>query len=178
MDTAVPVQAFIALGSNINPRKNIEEALNALSRKCTIAALSSFYLSPPLNRPEQPDFINVVAKIKTDQPPFALKYEILRKIEADAGRCRSADKYAARPIDLDILLYGDEQISGSELNIPDPDICLRPFLFVPLLELDPLLCLPGMNTPLRALCRPEADVTLKKEEEFSSYLKERFIYEH
>ncbi|NLN92683.1 MAG: 2-amino-4-hydroxy-6-hydroxymethyldihydropteridine diphosphokinase [Candidatus Hydrogenedens sp.] len=68
------VQAWIALGSNIDPRRNIEEALDRLKRFCTLKALSDFYRSQPFNRPDQPDFINGVVRLETDCPPFELKY--------------------------------------------------------------------------------------------------------
>lgn len=168
------VQAWIALGSNIDPQKNIEKELDRLSQLVTLQALSDFYRSAPFNRPEQADFINGVARIETDCPPFALKYTILRKIEEEAGRKRSDDKYAARTIDLDILLYAFERINEPGITVPDPDLALRPFLFVPLLDLEPYIQVPGMDGPLHSCCSVQKRKLLQKEWKLSKHLKERF----
>jgi 2-amino-4-hydroxy-6-hydroxymethyldihydropteridine diphosphokinase len=175
MTSSTPVSAYIALGSNIEPRKHIVQALQRLSDYTSLKALSDFYTSPALDRPEQPDFINGVAQIETDCTPFELKYTVLRQIEAEAGRQRTEDKYAARPLDLDVLLYGSEQINEEALTIPDPDICRRPFLFIPLLDLAPLLQLPGMDRPLQELCPLQESTDLQKEVAFTKHLKERFL---
>ncbi|NLN92459.1 MAG: 2-amino-4-hydroxy-6-hydroxymethyldihydropteridine diphosphokinase [Candidatus Hydrogenedens sp.] len=106
---------------------------------------------------------------------MSLKYTILRKIEEEAGRLRSDDKYAARPIDLDILLYASEIINEPGLILPDPDIGLHPFLFVPLLDLEPHIQLPGMDAPLHSCCSDHKRKTLQKDRELSKHLKERFL---
>ena len=115
--------AYIALGSNIEPCVNIKAALALLAGQCRLMAVSRFYRSRPLNRPEQADFINGVCRIETAHSPRHLKYNILRPIEEALGRIRSGDAYAARTIDLDILLYDDVVTEEDGLTIPDPDIC-------------------------------------------------------
>jgi len=131
-----PVQAFIAVGSNIEPEHHIRLALEQLARHVTITGLSTFYRTPPLHRPEQPTFINGVVRIETAIPARALKFEVLRTVESRLGRVRTVDKYAPRTIDLDIVLYGSQVIAEPDLRIPDPDLRARPFLAVPLLELE------------------------------------------
>jgi hypothetical protein len=70
------------------------------------------------------------------------------RVEADLGRRRSSDKYASRPIDLDLLLYDDCVLSNNQLTLPDPDILERAFVAIPLCELAPDLLLPGSGLPI------------------------------
>src|SRR5262249_13926867 len=100
-------RAFIGIGSNIDPEKNIRQALRQLAQAVRLTAISTFYREPALERPDEPAFYNGVVAVETDLPPARLKQDLLRKIEADLGRRRSSDKFASRPIDLDLLLYDD-----------------------------------------------------------------------
>ncbi|MFW6255407.1 MAG: 2-amino-4-hydroxy-6-hydroxymethyldihydropteridine diphosphokinase, partial [Candidatus Sumerlaeota bacterium] len=143
----------IAVGSNIDPLQNIRKALRLMTRQEKVLASSRFYRTPPIDRPEQDDYRNGVWQIESDKSPREIKYEILRRIESKLGRQRSADKYAAREIDLDLILYGNEIIREQGLDIPDPDIRKRLFIAIPLAELDPELVLPDSGEKLRDLCR-------------------------
>jgi dihydroneopterin aldolase/2-amino-4-hydroxy-6-hydroxymethyldihydropteridine diphosphokinase len=136
-DSSRAIRAFIAVGSNVAPEENIPEAFGQLRNHARVIACSTFYRTPPLNRPEQPAFINGVWEIETGLLPRAMKFDLLRPIEARLGRVRSKDKYAPRPIDLDILLYGAWVMDEEDLRIPDPDIYSRAFLAWPLYELAP-----------------------------------------
>src|SRR5215510_14584310 len=142
-------RAFIGIGSNIAPEKNIREALRLLARSARIMSISTFYREPAIDRPSEPDFYNGVIAIDTDLPPMTLKLKELRKIESALGCRRSADKYASRTIDLDLLVYGDLVISSKQLTLPDPDILRRSFVAVPLCEIAPELLLPGSGVPIR-----------------------------
>lgn len=142
-------RAFIGVGSNIAPEENIRNALRRLAVSVDILSISTFYCEPALDRPEEPDFYNGVVAIDTNLPPMKLKWEVLRRIEADLGRRRSTDKYASRAIDLDLLLWGDLVAASNELTLPDPDILKRPFVAVPLCEIAPALMLPGFEIPIR-----------------------------
>jgi 2-amino-4-hydroxy-6-hydroxymethyldihydropteridine diphosphokinase len=141
--------AYIGVGSNIDPERNVAEAMSLMARQVTVTAVSTFYLTEPVGDREGPSFYNGVARIETSLPPEELKNEVLRGIERSLGRVRGPDKYAPRPIDLDILLYNGLVTHGENLRLPDPDIYTRPFLAVPLLELDPGLVLPDSGRPLR-----------------------------
>ena len=127
--------AFVAVGANIEPETNIEAALEALMQQLDVQETSTFYRTSPVERKEQPRFVNGVWKVGSTLAPRQLKYEVLRKIEVQLGRVRTDDTHAARPIDLDVVLFGDSVISEPGLAIPDPDIRTRPFIAVPLLEL-------------------------------------------
>ena len=128
-------------------------ALAELSRRARVLGVSTIYRTPPLGRPDQPSFYNGVCQIQCIMSPRDLKFEVLRKIEADLGRVRGADKWAPRPIDLDILLCGDAVVEEGDLVIPDRDLCSRPFLAIPLLELAPDLVVPAGGGPLRSLVK-------------------------
>ena len=136
-------RAFIGVGSNIQPENNVRAALRHLRRAVCVVNISTFYRTPPLNRPRQPPFINGVVEVETDLPPRALKFDVLRRIEELLGRRRTDDKDAPRTIDLDMLIYDEVTLSADELTLPDPEISRRAFLAVPLCELAPRLCLPG-----------------------------------
>ena len=155
-------RAFIAIGSNIEPERNVREGLRRLGRRVRIRAVSSFYRAEPLGRPEQPAFINGVVEIEADVPPRQLKYAVLRAVESEMGRLRTADKYAPRTLDLDILLYEDQMICSPELTVPDPEITSRPFLAVPLAELAPEVALPGDGRRLREIAGQFANHTMER----------------
>ena len=136
-------RAYLGIGSNIDPERHVRQALRLLTRAVHVTALSMFYRTQPEGRPEQPEFYNGVAEVSTGIPPRELKLSVLRGIEAALGRTRSADRFAARTIDLDLLLYDSLVISEDDLRLPDPDILRRPFLAFPLEELAPDLRVPG-----------------------------------
>ena len=97
-----PVDAFIAVGSNIEPSRHVTQALRLLQDRVEVVALSTFYWTSPVDRPGQPRFLNGVWRVHTAIPPKKLKFEVLRGIESRLGRVRTADKSAPRTIDLDI----------------------------------------------------------------------------
>lgn len=135
-------RAFIAVGSNINPTFNVCEALRRLGQIETIVGISTVYRTPAIGRPEQPPYDNCVVEIETERRPRVLKFRILRGIEGELGRTRSADKFAARTIDLDLIWYGQVTMKMAGLVLPDPDIAERPFLAVSLCQLAPELTFP------------------------------------
>jgi 7,8-dihydro-6-hydroxymethylpterin-pyrophosphokinase len=99
----------------------------------------------------------------------------LRQIEAALGRSRSMDKYAARTIDLDLLLYGDSVISSDELTIPDPDILTRAFIAFPLYEIAPTLVLPGFGVPIREIVERLATEPMKPMHEYTRQLQHDLV---
>jgi dihydroneopterin aldolase/2-amino-4-hydroxy-6-hydroxymethyldihydropteridine diphosphokinase len=164
-------RVFIGVGSNIDPEQNVLRALQMLGREARIVAISTFYRTEPEKRPEQPQFVNGVVEIHTDVPPEVLKRDVLRRIEHDLGRRRSEDAYAARTIDLDILVYDDIVSETDDMRIPDPDIADRPFLAIPLYELAPQLILPGSGMRVRDLGARFEDHTMQALAEFTQALK-------
>lgn len=174
MSEVPDTRAYVAIGSNISPKENIPKALELLDRECPVIAVSAFYSSPALDRPDQALFINGVCLITTRHTARSLKYEILRGIEFALGRVRGQDRYAARPIDLDIALYGGEVIQEPGLVIPDPDIEKRPFVAVPLMDLDPDIELPGVGVRICDTVAAMDCSTLVPETAFTQQMKTRF----
>lgn len=138
-------RAFIGIGSNIEPAKNVIVAIRNLAQQTRVTGISTVYCTDPLDRPDQPQYFNCVVEIETEAPPAQVKHGLLRPIENKLGRERSDDKYAPRTIDLDLILYGDLAIDEEDIKLPDPDILKRPFLAIPLFELAPDLVLAGYN---------------------------------
>jgi dihydroneopterin aldolase/2-amino-4-hydroxy-6-hydroxymethyldihydropteridine diphosphokinase len=143
--------AFLSLGSNIEPSKNIFEAVKLLSNHVKVLKSSRVYSTAPLDGKYQPDYWNCVIKIETNTEPRKLKSDVLKTVEEKLGRKRTEDKYASRTIDIDLILYGKEHFSTVELTIPDPQIRERAFLAMPLNEIEPNLLLPDTNEPVRKI---------------------------
>jgi len=135
-------RVFVSVGSNVDPEKNVTGALRLLNNEVGIRAVSTFYRTPALNRPQDPPFVNGVVEVGDALGPLDLK-KVLQNIERAVGRERTADRYAPRTVDLDLLLYGD--------GVPHPDLRERPFVAIPLLELAPDLILPDSGTALRSI---------------------------
>ena len=132
-------QVYIAVGSNLDPQRHIPLALAALRRRIEVVASSTFYWSEALARSGQPRFLNGVWCGHTNLSPRDLKFKVLRQVEHELGRRRSEDKHANRCIDLDLILYDDLVIDEPDLQLPDPEMLTRSFLFIPLFELAPQL---------------------------------------
>jgi 2-amino-4-hydroxy-6-hydroxymethyldihydropteridine diphosphokinase len=136
---------YLGLGSNLGRREDhLAHAiarLQAFARPGTKLAVSSVYETDPVGHLEQPRFLNMVASLETDLEPEALLHRV-REIEAERGRERSF-RDAPRTLDIDLLLYGDRRVRSRRLTIPHPRMNDRPFVLVPLLELDPDLQEPG-----------------------------------
>lgn len=134
---------YIGLGSNIEqPIQQITQALHALQHlpDSQFIGASSLYRSPPLGPQDQPDFINAVACLHTALSPLALLAQ-LQAIEQQQGRQRLRH-WGPRSLDLDLLLYGNQQIDLPELTVPHPGLSLRDFVLLPLQELAGNLQLP------------------------------------
>lgn len=117
--------AYIGLGSNIEPEINLPRAVAALRARGGLLAVSSAWKSPPVGT-TGPDFVNAAAKLTTPLTAEELKSQVLRPIEKDLGRVRGPDRFAPRPIDLDILIFDHEEF--------DPEIWNYAYLALPLSE--------------------------------------------
>jgi 2-amino-4-hydroxy-6-hydroxymethyldihydropteridine diphosphokinase len=153
-------EACVALGSNIEPERNIAGALMRLRAKVDLRALSTFYRTAPLGSPGAPPFVNGAARIETGLSARELKLGVLRGIEKALGRVRGGDRNAPRTIDLDLVWFGGQVIAEPDLVVPDPDILTRAFIALPLAELMPGLVLPG-GVPLEEIAGalPTGDMT-------------------
>jgi 2-amino-4-hydroxy-6-hydroxymethyldihydropteridine diphosphokinase len=129
---------FIGFGSNIGDKVGAcEGALRRLDATLGVrlAAVSDLFRSDPMGILDQDWFVNGVARLETDLAPRDL-LDCLIDIEARMGRVRR-QKNGPRIIDLDILLYGEEQLAELNLTVPHPGILARHFVLVPLLQLLP-----------------------------------------
>ncbi|MEY4769026.1 MAG: hypothetical protein RL637_1665 [Pseudomonadota bacterium] len=154
------IRAYIGLGSNLaQPIQQIIQAKQLLNQLSEIEVLigSSLYRSPPFDGSDQPDYINAVIAIETDLSPMQL-LKILHQIEQQQGRTREYH-WAARTLDLDILLYGQQIIQQPDLIIPHLGLTQRAFVLYPLFEIAPELTIPNYgrlidllaNCPLNGL---------------------------
>jgi 2-amino-4-hydroxy-6-hydroxymethyldihydropteridine diphosphokinase len=165
-------RVFVGVGSNIDPERNVRRSLELLCLDMPVRRVSNFYCTRPLARPGQGDFYNGVFEMDSWFGPRELKSFVLRRIEAELGRRRTADPHAARTIDLDILLYGDLVIEEEGLVVPDPGIAERAFIAVPLLELAPDAVLPGSGRPLKKIVSAFAGHGMELLEGFTRSLRE------
>ena len=165
--------AYIGIGSNLEPEFHVSKALDRLSQLATVDAVSTFFRTSAIDRPGHPDFLNGVVRIWTSLDARRLKRDVLSAIEEELGRVRTADRYADRTVDLDILLFDKMVIEEVGLCVPDPDICQRAFLAAGLLELDPELVLPGTNRMLSELVDACACSVLVPDVNFTNHLRER-----
>ncbi len=151
---------LIMLGSNIDPEVNITGAIAALEERFGVIAQSKPCQTAAIGpegkpNPEQADFVNLAVKIAdAGLDAGALRAE-LRQIEAALGRVRTADKYAPRPIDMDIALLGDEihHDEDGKIKIPDPEIFTRSHMALPLAEIAPDRVIPGQDITLKENAR-------------------------
>ncbi len=139
------VTAYIGIGANLgDARANVQEAIARLARLpgASLVDASPSYRTAPIDSSGD-DYINAVARITTTLPAEAL-LQALHAIEAAHGRERPY-RNAPRTLDLDLLLYGDEQIASATLTVPHPRLTERAFVLVPLLALAPAIAVPGLG---------------------------------
>lgn len=136
--------AYIGLGSNLSrPREQVTNAIKVISNiaQSKLISASSLYLSKPMGPQDQDDYINAVVAIETHLSALAL-LDALQLIENEAGRVRKENRWGARILDCDILLYGNETIDNERLTVPHYGMKLREFVLLPLQEIAPNLYLP------------------------------------
>ena len=157
--------AYIGLGSNLaDPAAQVTRALTALGDLPQTRRLraSRLYRSAPWGLREQPAFVNAVAALETALAPRALLDAVL-EIERRAGRERGAERWGPRVLDLDVLLYGAQQVSEPGLSVPHPHLAERAFVLVPLAEIAPGLQVPGAGPIERLLARVDTAACLPLE---------------
>jgi 2-amino-4-hydroxy-6-hydroxymethyldihydropteridine diphosphokinase len=148
--------SYIGIGSNqANPIKQAKQAIAALKTlpKTKLINCSSLYCSTPMGPQDQPDYINAVAQLDTQLSALELLDE-LQQIELSQGRVRKENRWGPRTLDLDILLFGDQQINNARLTIPHYGMKVREFVLYPLLEIAADLVLPDgtVLSQLTAAC--------------------------
>lgn len=131
---------YLGLGSNIRPEENLSRAVREIRRNYDDVEVSSVYRSAAIGF-EGDDFLNLVLRISSEETPVEICDEIER-LHNLAGRDRGNDKWAARPLDIDLLLYDDRVIDERPVRVPRSDILDYSFVLRPLAELAPDLVHP------------------------------------
>jgi 2-amino-4-hydroxy-6-hydroxymethyldihydropteridine diphosphokinase len=134
----------LGLGSNVGDREaHLRAAIELLAAHgVVVEAVSSAYETEPVGEIlDQPDFLNAAARVRTELEPEAL-LDVCKAIEVEQGRMLAGPRHGPRPLDVDLLLFGDLELETERLTLPHPEVTARRFVLVPLLELDPELALP------------------------------------
>ncbi len=146
------VTVYLSLGSNIGERQeNLDKAVDFLSQKLQVAKVSSVYDTAPVGDIEQPRFLNLVCQAYTRLAPKEL-LAVAKGIESKLGR-KPGKPDAPRPMDIDILFYGDKVIKTPELIIPHPRLVERAFVLIPLNEIAPDLVHPVSGKTIKELLK-------------------------
>ncbi len=144
-----PVVVYLGLGSNLGERKtNLDRAIDFLSERLKIEQVSPIYDTEPIGDKNQPRFLNMVLRVSTRLPADTLLF-MVKGIEAKLGRVPIG---SPRPIDIDILFYGDQIINKApQLIVPHPRISERAFVLVPLADIAPDLVHPVSKKTVKQL---------------------------
>ncbi len=148
--SAGPVTVYLCLGSNMgNRQRNLDQAIDLLSKRLKMGLISSIYDTEPVGNVDQPRFLNLVCQVFTRLAPEDLLL-LAKGFEMKLGRSRNTSN-APRPIDIDILFYGDQTYKSKDLIIPHPRLTERAFVLVPLNEIAPDLVHPESEKTVRQL---------------------------
>lgn len=157
---------LLTLGSNIEKEQNVFRAIECIRSQAvvTVVAVSPLYETAPVGcTAAQPTFYNAAIRLETRLTPATLR-AFLRAIEMAFGRVRTADKFAPRPIDLDIAFYGQESFTLYGKPIPDPDVVRFPHLALPLADVAPEWREPISGFTLRQIADslPYTEIEIRK----------------
>ena len=144
------VDVYLGLGSNMgNRQENLETTLDLLRHRVNLVLVSPTYDTEPVGNPDQPRFLNLTCQIKTRLSPLELLM-LTKGIESKLGRMPGPPD-SPRPMDIDILFYGDQVIETSRLTIPHPRLHERGFVLVPLADIAPDLVHPVSGKSIQEL---------------------------
>ncbi len=122
-------QVYISLGSNIQPAENLRRAVDQLRRLINVNQIADTWETPPVGTTIGENYYNTAIKAETLYSPDELKYLVIRPLESSLGRVRTPDKYAPRPIDLDVIIFDDRLL--------DERLWTSPYLTLPIAQLYP-----------------------------------------
>lgn len=133
---------WLGLGSNLGDRGALIDAAFAWLETAGVAVeeRSPLYETAPREVTDQPAFLNAAARVRTELAPLEL-LDVLKRMEGELGR-RPGRRYGPRPIDCDILVWEGGVVEHPRLVVPHPRLAERRFALLPLLDIDPGLCLP------------------------------------
>jgi 2-amino-4-hydroxy-6-hydroxymethyldihydropteridine diphosphokinase len=141
---------YLSLGSNLGDREeNLKRTIQLLSARLRMGKVSSIYDTEPEGVAPQPRFLNMVCEVFTRLAPKDM-LTLTKGFEAMMGRAPRTTN-APRPIDIDILFYGDQVVATPELTIPHPRLSERAFVLVPLAEIASELVPPVSHKTIKDL---------------------------
>lgn len=153
---------FVGLGSNVGDRldrlRRATAELHAF-RGLRVTGASRVYETEAhvlRGQGPQPDHLNAVVRLDVKLPPWIV-LEILHVIERDLGRDPAAPRWSPRPLDLDLLLWGDLALDTAALTLPHPRLAARRFVLAPLADLAPGLVIPGLGRTVADLLATTPD---------------------
>jgi len=138
---------YLGLGSNVDPEENLRFGVNELRRRYGDLVISSTYQNAAVGF-EGDDFWNLVVGFESDDGPASIHDEI-EVIHGLAGRQRGTDQYSSRPLDIDLLLYGDLVIDEPPMLLPRSDVLAYSFVLRPLSEIAPGFVHPATGRKLQ-----------------------------
>ncbi len=144
---------YLGLGSNVGDRRaNLQGAVDALpARGVRVLASSSVYDTDPVGEVlDQPSFLNACLRVQTELDALAL-LDAAKAIERELGRTGGGVRHGPRPIDIDVLLLGEQTLRHERLRLPHEQLLTRRFVLIPALELDLELTVPGGRRAADAL---------------------------
>jgi 2-amino-4-hydroxy-6-hydroxymethyldihydropteridine diphosphokinase len=145
-----PVPVALALGGNLGPvAETLRRALHHLEAALGPLRVAPLYRTAALTPTPQPDYLNTAALGSTTLPPDAV-LAVAKAIERAAGR-RAGPRFGPRPLDIDLLLWGDLVVARPELTLPHPRLRDRRFVLEPLAALAPGLAVPPEGTTVGEL---------------------------
>jgi 2-amino-4-hydroxy-6-hydroxymethyldihydropteridine diphosphokinase len=156
----VPKLMFLSLGSNIHPKKNLQLALSEIKKRYSIVGQSHTYETSPVGYARQEYFWNLVVAVEARETPKKVRHWI-EILEKKAGRIPISDPFGPRPMDIDLILWGNQVKKYREFALPHPDIETKAFVLFPLLEINPNLIHPLFKKPLIELAAKFKDSSQK-----------------
>ena len=138
-------RAYIGLGANVGPREEtLRRAVELLAAEdgVEVVGVSTLQETDPVGSVDQPRFLNGAVAVETTLSPCEL-LDVLLRIERTLGRVRDGTRWGPRTVDLDLLVYADEVVDEPGLRVPHPRLQERRFVLEPLVELNPVLQVPG-----------------------------------
>ena len=143
-------QIYLALGSNIESRKqHIETAIALLREKVQDITVAPLYETKPRYFEDQNNFLNTVLRGHTDLEPREL-LQFTKAVQQEVGRVERF-RYGPREIDIDILFYGNKVYKDEDLEIPHPRLQERDFVLQPFADLNPNFLHPVLKKTIKAL---------------------------
>jgi 2-amino-4-hydroxy-6-hydroxymethyldihydropteridine diphosphokinase len=153
MDSPQGEHGLLGLGSNVDDRRaHLQAAVDALpGAGVEVIAASSTYDTDPVGEVlDQPSFLNACLLIRTPLAPLEL-LDAVKRLERELGRGEPGVRHGPRPIDIDVLLLGDFELSHERMSLPHEQLLSRRFVLIPALELDFELRAPGGRSLADAL---------------------------